>query len=205
MAKIYEALRRAEEERKQHATGTDSRIPAVEWDATPQTAPKRRGESFLARWMARRNERPADTAADLNKRRISLLQPESFAAEQFRTLRSRIDSLATQRPIISVAITSANPGDGKTTAALNLAVVSAMGVGCQVLLIDSDLRRPSIHRSLGLEPTTRGMTPSGASCSRPRTSKDGRPSEKAGTHWSGSRISTRWRRRSPSSFRRRVA
>jgi capsular exopolysaccharide synthesis family protein len=152
MAKIYEALRRAEEERKQSASGTDLRVQAAEWDATPQTAPKRRGEGFIARWLARGKERPADTTSDLNKRRISLLQPESYAAEQFRTLRSRIDSLAAQRPLKTIAMTSANPGDGKTTASLNLAVVTAMGVGQQTLLIDCDLRRPSVHRSLGLEP-----------------------------------------------------
>jgi capsular exopolysaccharide synthesis family protein len=152
MAKIYEALRRAEEERKQKVTGTDLRVPAVEWDATPQTAPNRPGESFLTRWFARRKERPVDTTADLNKRRISLLQPDSYAAEQFRTLRSRIDSLSAQRPIKTIAMTSANPGDGKTTASLNLAVVTAMGVGQRALLIDCDLRQPSVHRSLGLEP-----------------------------------------------------
>jgi hypothetical protein len=152
MAKIYEALRRAEEERKQGTTGTDMRVPAVDWDATPETAPKARREFFMKRWMARRKELPRDTTSDLNKRRISLLQPESHAAEQFRTLRSRIDSVAAQRSIKTVAITSANPGDGKTTASLNLAVVTAMGVGQQTLLIDCDLRRPSVHRSLGLEP-----------------------------------------------------
>ena len=152
MAKIYEALRRAEEERKQSASGTDMRVQAADWDSTPKTAPRRRGESFIGRWMARRKERPAETSADLNKRRISLLQPESYAAEQFRTLRARIDSLATQRPLKTIAMTSANPGDGKTTASLNLAVVTAMGVGQQTLLIDCDLRRPSVHRSLGLEP-----------------------------------------------------
>ncbi len=154
MAKIYEALRRAEEERQQAATGTDVRIPAVDWDATPETAPKARSEFFLKRWMTRRKERAPETTADLNKCRISMLQPESFAAEQFRTLRARIDSLAAQRPIKTVAITSANPGDGKSTAALNLAVVTAMGVGRQTLLIDCDLRRPSIHRSLGIDPKT---------------------------------------------------
>jgi len=154
MAKIYEALRRAEEERKQAATGTDVRVSAMDWDATPETAPKARREFFWTRWMARGKERPADTTADLNKRRISLLQPESHAAEQFRTLRSRIDSLAAQRPIKTLAMTSANPGDGKTTASLNLAVVTAMGVARQTLLIDCDLRRPSVHRSLAIEPKT---------------------------------------------------
>ncbi len=152
MAKIYEALRRAEEERKQSASGADMRVSALRWDKTPATVPKRPGQSFLTRWFSKRKERPLDTGAEMNKRRISLLQPESYAAEQFRTLRSRIDSLAAQRPLKTIALTSANPGDGKTMASVNLAIVTAMGVGQRILLLDCDLRRPSIHRSLGLEP-----------------------------------------------------
>jgi capsular exopolysaccharide synthesis family protein len=91
-------------------------------------------------------------AAELNKRRISLLQPDSYVAEQFRALRGRIDAIAEQHPIRTIAVTSANPGEGKTTAAINLAVVTSMSVGRRVLLIDCDLRRPKIHRSLGVQP-----------------------------------------------------
>jgi capsular exopolysaccharide synthesis family protein len=86
----------------------------------------------------------------LNKRRISMLQPESYVAEQFRTLRGRIDSIAAQQPLRTIAVTSAVAGEGKTTAAVNLGLVSAMSVGRRVLLVDCDLRRPKVHRSLGL-------------------------------------------------------
>jgi len=94
-----------------------------------------------------------DTTSDLNKRRIAMLQPDSYVAEQFRTLRGRIDSLASQRPIKTIAVTSANAGEGKSTAAINLAAVTAMSVGRSVLLIDCDLRKPRIHKSLGFEPS----------------------------------------------------
>jgi Mrp family chromosome partitioning ATPase len=93
-----------------------------------------------------------ETAGDLNKRRISLIQPDSFVAEQFRALRGRIDAIAEQRPMRTVAITSATPGEGKTTSAINLALVTSLSVGRRVLLIDCDLRRPKIHRSLGIRP-----------------------------------------------------
>ena len=53
----------------------------------------------------------------------------------------------------TIASTSALPGEGKTTAAINLAIVSAMSVDRRVLLVDCDLRKPKIHRSLGLTPT----------------------------------------------------
>jgi len=154
MAKVYEALRRAEQERKRSAQGQDSPVAAVDWDVTPATAPpppRRRGS--LLSWFARRGEAAdAGGAGELNKRRIALLQPESYVSEQFRVLRGRIDSLASERPIKTVAITSPNANEGKSIAAINLAAVTAMSVGSQVLLMDCDLRRPSVHRSLGIEP-----------------------------------------------------
>jgi capsular exopolysaccharide synthesis family protein len=94
----------------------------------------------------------AATSTEANRRRISLLEPDSFVSEQFRVLRSRIDSIAAQRPLRTVVVTSANAGEGKSNVSINLAVVTAMSVGRQVLLVDCDLRRPMIHRSLGLEP-----------------------------------------------------
>jgi capsular exopolysaccharide synthesis family protein len=116
----------------------------------PAPAPPAERESFFGRLLARRKRR--DAVADVNKRRIALLQPDSFVAEQFRALRGRIDAIAAQRPIRTVAITSALPGEGKTTAAVNLAIVTALGLGRRILLIDCDLRRPKVHQSLGLRP-----------------------------------------------------
>jgi len=91
-----------------------------------------------------------ETVGGLNKRRITMLQPESYVAEQFRTLRARVDALAAQQPLRTISVTSAVAGEGKTTAAVNFALVSAMSVGRRVLLVDCDLRRPKVHQSLGL-------------------------------------------------------
>jgi len=93
-----------------------------------------------------------EQASDANKRRIALLQPDSYVAEQYRSLRGRIDSLASQRPLKTLAVTSANSGEGKSTCSLNLATVTAMSVGRNVLLVDCDLRRPKVHWTLGLQP-----------------------------------------------------
>ncbi|MCZ6464454.1 MAG: CpsD/CapB family tyrosine-protein kinase [Proteobacteria bacterium] len=152
MAKVYEALRRAEEERKRKLAGDDATVTAVEWDSTPQTLPKSKSAPFWKRWRGSMSEAPIDTATDMNKRRITILQPDSFIAEQFRTLRGRIDSISAQRPIRTVAVTSANAGDGKSTAAINLSLVTAMSVGRETLLVDCDFRRPKIHKTLGLDP-----------------------------------------------------
>jgi capsular exopolysaccharide synthesis family protein len=94
----------------------------------------------------------SESASDINKRRFALLQPDSNIAEQFRTLRGRIDALGSQRPLKTLAVTSPDAGDGKSTASLNLAIVTSMSVGRRTLLIDCDLRRPQIHKALGLEP-----------------------------------------------------
>lgn len=153
MAKVYEALRRAEEERKRKASGGKATsVTAVDWDSTPQSAPKSKQSWFKrGRGQAGRT-RPAATSAEANRRRIALLEPDSFVSEQFRVLRSRIDSIAAQRPLRTVVVTSANASEGKSNVSVNLATVTAMSVGRKVLLLDCDLRRPMIHRSLGLEP-----------------------------------------------------
>lgn len=154
MAKVYDALRRAEEERKRRAGGQEPSVTvdSVPWDPSVEASRPTRAPVWR-RWLgAGSGDGVAEGANEINKRRISMLRPESFVAEQFRMLRGKIDSLAAQRGMCTVAVTSANAGEGKSTAAINLAVVTAMSVGRQVLLIDCDLRRPKIHRSLGIEP-----------------------------------------------------
>ena len=75
--------------------------------------------------------------------------------EAFQMLRANLRFLNTERELRSCVVTSAASGDGKTTVALNLAMADA-SVGRNVLLIESDMRRPSIARVLGLE-GTRGL------------------------------------------------
>ena len=70
--------------------------------------------------------------------------------EAFQMLRANLRFLNTDRELRSVVVTSAASGDGKTTVALNLAMADA-SVGRNVLLIESDMRRPSIAGVLGLE------------------------------------------------------
>ena len=157
MGKVYDALKRAEEQRgrRLHEAATPV-LPELEPErAAPPGAPHReppraRSLAFLAGLGRSQPPVVQETAATLNKRRIVLLQPESFVAEQFRTLRARLDSLAASRPIRTLGVTSALPGDGKTLASIGLAVVNAMQPGRRVLLVDCDLRKPSVAASLGL-------------------------------------------------------
>jgi polysaccharide biosynthesis transport protein len=80
---------------------------------------------------------------------VTLEQPNSPAAESYRTLRARMARLASQLDINSVMVVSAGVGEGKSTTAANLAVVLAE-TGKDVLLVSADLRRPRVHQFFGL-------------------------------------------------------
>ncbi len=155
MGKVYDALRRAEEQRTRrvHETASAASLPPpAELDphAVPPPPPRSRARGLFSGLAKSVRGSSAEPANALNKRRITLLQPESFVAEQFRTLRARIDSLAASRPVRTIAVTSALPGDGKSLAAIGLAVVYSMQPGRRTLLVDCDLRQPALAASLGL-------------------------------------------------------
>ena len=87
---------------------------------------------------------------------VTLDQPNSPAAESYRTLRTRMARLASQLDINSVMVVSAEVGEGKSTTAANLAVVLAE-TGKDVLLVSADLRRPRVHQFFGL-PNKSGLS-----------------------------------------------
>lgn len=82
-------------------------------------------------------------------------QPIVFAgdpsphSEAFRTLRTNIQGFENYQQLQTLMVTSALPGEGKTTTAVNLAIAMAQA-GQDVVLVDCDLRRPSIHRLLNM-------------------------------------------------------
>ncbi len=155
MAKHFEALQRAEQERRRKVSGVDAPVPAsvaVGGASMETTGPRPRRLGWLSRVLGSQRSSEAEGPADVNKRRIALLQPDSYVAEQYRSLRGRLDAIASQRELCVIAVTSANAGEGKSTCAVNLAVVMSMSVGRSVLLIDCDLRRPKVHTTLGLQP-----------------------------------------------------
>jgi capsular exopolysaccharide synthesis family protein len=83
-------------------------------------------------------------AIDTNVFFVSQTEPRSLLAEAFRQARTNL-LFSTDHPIKSVLITSPNPGDGKTTIAVNMALTMARG-GNHVLLIEANFRRPSLGR-----------------------------------------------------------
>ncbi len=87
---------------------------------------------------------------------ITLTDPRSPAAEAYRTLRTNLTFAALDRPLETLLVTSAAPGDGKSSVLANLAVTMAQGER-RVILVDADLRRPHLHEIFGL-PNDRGLT-----------------------------------------------
>jgi non-specific protein-tyrosine kinase len=71
-------------------------------------------------------------------------------------VRTNLQFSGLDEPLRTLVVTSAAAGEGKTTTAANFAIVSAQG-GVRVCLIDSDLRRPALHKIFGL-PNERGLT-----------------------------------------------
>ena len=82
--------------------------------------------------------------------------PRSPIAEAFRNLRTNLDFAGVDKPIRSLLVTSASPSEGKSTIATNLAVVMAQG-DRKVILIDADMRRPSVHLHLQI-PNFKGLS-----------------------------------------------
>ena len=89
-------------------------------------------------------------------RLVNALAANSHIAESYRGLRSSIGFAGIDHPIRRLQVTSAGKGEGKSTTSVNLATAMAMD-GKRVILVDADMRRPSIHRTLTL-PNSPGLS-----------------------------------------------
>ena len=76
---------------------------------------------------------------------VNLLRPREAPAEEFKTLRTRLNHLQSLQPLHTLVVTSASPAEGKSFTATNLAVTQAQLADKRVLLADFDFRRPTIH------------------------------------------------------------
>jgi non-specific protein-tyrosine kinase len=81
---------------------------------------------------------------------IMLAEPRSAAAEAYRALAANVQFSTRDFDLQTIGITSAAPGEGKSTTTANLAIALAEG-GRRVIAIDADLRRPGLHALFGLE------------------------------------------------------
>lgn len=102
--------------------------------------------------MNRKGKKLRNTGLNL----VAHNDPKSPISEQYRMIRTNIEFTSVDKKIQSIVVTSAVPADGKSTTASNLAIVLAQ-TGKQVLLVDADLRKPSIHYAFNLS-NTQGLT-----------------------------------------------
>lgn len=86
----------------------------------------------------------------LRKNRVISICTED-RADSLKILRSQIINRMTEEGKNTLMVTSANPGEGKTLTAINLAISFSQQFSRTVLLVDGDIKKPSIHRYLGLD------------------------------------------------------
>ena len=121
-------------------------------------APTAREANATRRGFAWQIEAAEDTeAGKIDDHLVSLLEPTSYAAEQYRAVRLAIETMRHERGTRAVGISSPGRGEGKTMTALNLAGALAQASDARVVLVEADLRHPAAARYLGLS-APRGLS-----------------------------------------------
>jgi len=94
----------------------------------------------------------------IEPRLVAISQPHSSYCEEYRSLRTQVLHKSQKQKLQSIVVASVGPNEGKSVTALNLAWLLAQTDGVRALLIDSDLRLPSLSEYLGLETSNRGLS-----------------------------------------------
>ena len=143
MSKIYQALEKAEKER---AAELEKKLPpstGLQEGEVSQGEVARIGEVRLKPEVSEGGVARQDL--------VVYFEPNSLASEQFRKLRAHLLKLKIPEPPKTIMVTSATNGEGKSFVAANLAVGIANELHFQALLVDCDLRNPSLSKWFGLE------------------------------------------------------
>jgi protein-tyrosine kinase len=94
---------------------------------------------------------PRTARATLHPALVAAIAPHSTIAERYRGIRSRLTHLEESGPLRSILVTSPGSRDGKSVTAANLALTMAQEFQRNVILVDADLRRSSVHTLFGLD------------------------------------------------------
>ncbi len=164
MSRFFEALEQAEQERaRQEKAGlrqadTDTAMPVTAGDKLYVSPPvEQPGKPIQKR--SRAQTRPsAETSDRVEPHLVSLLEPKALEADQYRTLRYLVEQKRRDTGLCMIAVSSPIAGDGKTITSINLAGALAQAADARVLLVDTDLRHPSVTEHLGLgRSSSRGL------------------------------------------------
>ncbi len=176
MSRIHDALRRAEEERLSGVVSEpqEDALPAPTVGIPSSYADAVLAEDGVAGTAAVRAETAAELPSTADAFLSKLQQPSwspdmskllfmngnshiAVGTEEFRTLRARLYQARTKRPVKTLLVASAMPGEGKSFVSANLAQVLARQQGRRTLLIDADLRWSRLHNIFGA-PSGPGLT-----------------------------------------------
>jgi protein-tyrosine kinase len=139
MELLQKALDRARSERQLHANAA---APAERLAATPPPEPFVLSHTRIV---------PVDSSV-LRANGVMPADASGPAGHAFKMLRTQILQRMQQQGWNTLAVLSPAPGDGKTFVAINLAIAIAGDTSHTALLIDFDLRNPSVHRRFGFQP-----------------------------------------------------
>ena len=152
MGRIDEALRRSNLD---VAQGTGAATPTP--DPSPWRVEQREDTEAPVPGEDGRPARRGGFDAGAMERLVVSKTAGPLFVEQFRSLAATLHRVQLEQHVKSVIVTSASPGDGKSHVAVNLALTLSDSYRWRVLLIDADLRRPSLHLVFRV-PNTRGLT-----------------------------------------------
>jgi capsular exopolysaccharide synthesis family protein len=163
MSKFTKALEQAQRERALRSVPAPPPPPPPAAPPAPAQAPPRVAapESASVTSTLRQRpilpRRPSTLTDEVDSHLVSLVSPAGLEAEQYRALRHMVEQKHKTDNLSVIAVTSPGVGDGKTTTAINLAGALAQGTDNSVLLVEADLRRPSIAQLLGFTSSGTGL------------------------------------------------
>ena len=141
MSRVHDALKKADQAAA--SSGAAAGAPPVPGTGTAALLP--------ADLLTQVEEIEYHPAPDSHLLGLAVEHPSDGPAEEFRTLRTRMNHLQSLQPIRSVVVTSPSPAEGKSFVAANFAIAEAQLAENPTLLADFDFRRPILHTYFGIE------------------------------------------------------
>lgn len=142
MSRVHDALRRAAQAGSGNAEPPPREVPG-------QVPAAAQDGAFDSRILAQARVVPFEPAPESHL--LTLQSGHETPAEEFRTLRTRLNHMQALQPLHTVVVTSPSPAEGKTFTAVNLAISEAHLADNMVMLGDLDLRRPMVHELFQME------------------------------------------------------
>lgn len=171
MSNIFEALQRAETERSGGSLPKSADSVADLLQSVEQEIERKQSLSELPVAVLPAAEKPRSPGADsfasakvllpalpADARLVCLTDQGSLAAEKFRILGLRLRHLRERRKLKRIVVTSTAPAEGKSLVACNLALNQSRSKVLKTLLVDGDLRRPTLSTRLGFDRSLPGLS-----------------------------------------------